>query len=102
MPEHWTWNGSFVPPGEPIPGKSYRADGWSYRDFLGQWFTVKVWDEMVTSLGKEGRDFVYLAASSRPASGERPRLVRGQLLISPAGERDLKAWAHSKSLLGPQ
>ena len=60
--------------------KTYKADGWQYRDF--NWITELVYNEFVEIVGKE--NIVMLAGSSRiDQNGEK--IVRGQFLVSPEG-----------------
>ena len=70
------------PPGEPISGKTYIADGWVYRDFAGR-MTKNVYDELIALVGLD--NLVHLATSS--GSGPQGVWVRGQFLVSPEGQR---------------
>lgn len=72
-----------LPPGEPIPGKTYRADGWAYRDLPG-WITINNWEKFTAILGAE--NYVVLAMSLK---GDR---VHAQLLISPEGMANARAY----------
>ena len=82
----------FMPPGEPIPGKTYRADGWSYRD-APTWFTPEMWDYFLSIIG-EG-NYVVLAMSERTA-GDGTKSKRGQFIISPQGMENMRS--HGKGV----
>lgn len=86
MAEHPTM--SQMPPGEPIPGKTYRADGWAYVDPPTK-FSPEMWEYFLSVIG-EG-NYVVLAYSS----GED--WSRGQLLVSPAGWRNMTASIRRRS-----
>ena len=77
MSEHWSFRDPMnpLPPGEPVPGKTYRADGWMYKDFPR--FEPDVWDSLLLAIGTE--HFVPLSLANYGTS------KRGQLLISPQG-----------------
>ena len=77
------WGG--VPPGEPIPGKTYRADGWVYRD-LPTWLSPNMKDLFFSIIGVENT--VILASSERTI--DDVKYWRGQLLISPAGIENMR------------
>lgn len=79
------WDG--LPPGEPIPGKTYRADGWVYRD-LPTWLSMDMKARLFNTIGVENT--VILAASERTIEGVK--YWRGQLLISPVGMARIKAY----------
>jgi hypothetical protein len=79
MTEHISFK--MEPPGEPVEGKTYRADGWAYRDFFGAWFTEAEWTEILKMLGQEGKDYVILSFSKRMIGDDVQ--MRGQILISP-------------------
>lgn len=77
-----------LPDGEPIPGKTYRSDGWVYRDLPN--LTVKSFDELITLVGAENIVFLTLATRRWP-DGQTTK--RGQCLVSPAGLEALSAWS---------
>ena len=87
MAEHPSFQSPFIPPGEPVPGKTYRADGWGYVSAPGR-FSPKAWDRMMNDIG-EG-NVVVLAATTGTLPDGRP-FVRGQLLISPDGIKNIEA-----------
>lgn len=87
MSEDAGWAG--LPDGEPVTGKSYRADGWVYRDTDG-WFDKDGWFELLGIIG-EG-NYVILAHSVRGGKD-----YRGQFLISPIGMDRMKEWAKGKA-----
>lgn len=74
MTEHHSWTDPLLPPGEPIPGKTYRADGWAYIDFPR--IESHIWEALIEFLGEH---YVPLSLANYG------RTARGQLLVSPAG-----------------
>lgn len=60
------------PPGEPVPGETYRADGWRYVDT--KWYPAKDWDAIMT---------LYKHRVVVLARTQKGDMIRGQLLISP-------------------
>lgn len=87
MAEHWTFRG--CPPGEPIPGKTYRADGWAYCDPPGL-LAPDLWEEFLALFGGP-EDRVMLTQSSGFKNGKP--FKRGQFLASPKG------WASAEAAL---
>jgi hypothetical protein len=87
MAEHPSFQSPFLPPGEPVLGKTYRADGWAYIDPPTR-FSPEAWDGLMDLIG-EG-NVVILAATTGTLKDGRP-YVRGQLLISPDGIRNIEA-----------
>ena len=79
MTEHRSF--AHLPPGEPIPGKTYRADGWIYWDAPAR-FAPEAWSTLLEKLGKPHVDYVILASSSG-TEREGRGWIRGQLLIAP-------------------
>ncbi len=75
------WEG--LPPGEPIKGKTYRADGWVYRD-MPAFATDKVWDEFLDILGEDN----YRILGMSVTSGNK----HGQFLISPKGVKNMSTF----------
>ncbi len=71
-----------LPPGEPIKGKTLRADGWVYRDIPGR-LSHEMWDHLIGIIGVG--NFEILAMSI----GDDWK--RGQLMISPDGMKNLAA-----------
>ncbi len=82
MSQHWSFDNPLMPPGEPVPGKTYRADGWQYVD-LPTRLSPDMKVEFFAVLG-EG-NWVILAET------HGPDYWRGQLLISPEGQERMKA-----------
>lgn len=76
--------------GEPIKGKTYKADGWKYRDV--RWFTPTQYDELKTILGIE--NLVVLSEHHR--TGAAGTVIGGQFLISPAGMQRAIKWAEDQ------
>ena len=76
-----------VPQGEPIPGKTLRADGWVYRDIPGR-LSHEIWDYLIGVIG--AGNFEILAMSSGAD------WKRGQLMISPDGMKNLATVRESK------
>jgi hypothetical protein len=87
MAEHPSFQSPCIPPGEPVPGKTYRADGWAYTDPPSR-FSPESWDGLMDLIG-EG-NVVVLAKTTGTLSDGGP-YVRGQLLISPAGIKNIEA-----------
>lgn len=54
MAEHPSFQSPFIPPGEPVPGKTYRADGWAYIDPPTR-FSPEAWDGLMDLIGGERR-----------------------------------------------
>lgn len=70
----------WLPPGEPVPGQTYRADGWIYRDLPNM--LPDLLDQFVAIIGDE--NIVWLTKAERTwPDGQMTR--RGQILISPQG-----------------
>lgn len=82
MPEHSSFQNPFLPPGEPIPGKTYRADGWAYID-PGCRLSTEAWEVFIDSFGED--EIVPLAVSSGIHPSDGKPFIRGQLLVSPRG-----------------
>jgi len=80
------WAG--MPSGEPIKGKTYRADGWVYRDMPGK-LSHELWDKILAMLGK-GNYVVFIMS-------EGADWRRGQLLISPTGMDNLAIFLENKN-----
>jgi hypothetical protein len=77
-----------LPEGEPFPGETLRADGWVYRDLPRM-----TPDAMEKFLGIVGTEEVrWLTRASYPDGS-----TRGQLLISPQGMENMKAWTAANS-----
>jgi len=70
------------------PKHPLEAEGWRYTDPPGR-FSPEFWQKFLAILG-EG-EYLILAESSGVGSGGQP-WHRGQLMISPAGQRNLSAW----------
>jgi hypothetical protein len=75
--------------GEPIVGKTYKADGWVYRDIGGT--TTALWGELMTILGED--NVVVLAASTNRDN----TIIRGQILVSPDGVKRANEFAKSRA-----
>lgn len=73
-----------MPPGEPIPGETYRADGWQYIDMPAR-LSFGMKDKLFGIIG-EG-NVVTLAETIGPD------FWRGQILVSPDGQARLLAYA---------
>jgi len=78
MAEHPSF--SQLPPGEPIQGQTYRADGWAYHD-MPQWATLENFEKILDIIG-EG-NYVVMAMT------RKDNWVRGQFLISPRGYENI-------------
>lgn len=76
-----------VPTGEPFPGKPYMAEGWIYKDLPKMELTfIRQLKELV---GDE--NIVWLTYSSNS------QFARGQLLLSPEGQRLLKEYLEARN-----
>ena len=73
-----------LPPGEPIEGKTYIADGWVYRDMPGR-VSFEYWDKFLDLLG-EGNYVILIRSEGRDWK-------RGQFLISPDGMENLAVYS---------
>lgn len=80
--EHPTFKNAFLPEGEPVSGKTYRADGWAYVDPAGR-FSPEAWDTLMNSFGWD--EVVMLAGSSGIHPSDGKPFIRGQFLVSPKG-----------------
>lgn len=77
-----------LPNTEPFPGETLIADGWQYRDTPPM--LPAFWDGLLGAIG-EG-NYRLLTYAERTFKDD-PRLYkRGQMLISPAGIENIKAW----------
>jgi hypothetical protein len=94
MAEHPSFSGPLIPPGEPVRGETYRADGWAYLDPAGR-FSPKMWEHLLALIG-DG-NYVILAESRGIHPSDGKRYARGQLLVSPAGMASLKSAATQMS-----
>lgn len=81
--EHPSFKRHFLPPGEPVKGKTYKADGWAYHS--SKWMSRETWNEIFVLAG-EG-NCIILAMTAKTAQNET--LVRGQLLFSPEGQKNI-------------
>ena len=88
MGEHWSFNG--MPDGEPIPGKTYRADCWQYVDLQ-----VRLSPEMKIYFF----DIIGPGNSVILAQTIHPNWWRGQILISPQGQENMRAHTEARALL---
>lgn len=86
--EHWSFSNSFLPPGEPIKGKTYRADGWAYLDIPRM--DPEIWKLFLDILSVE--EYVLLAYSTGE-SKEHEKWIRGQILVSPVGWSNLETYS---------
>lgn len=75
--DSWYW----LPPGEPVKGKTYRADGWVYRDLPRMEY--ELFDAIKDVIGED--NIVWLALSDYGGA------MRGQALLSPTGVERLRA-----------
>ncbi|MES2753819.1 MAG: hypothetical protein V4659_04065 [Pseudomonadota bacterium] len=80
-----------LPPGEPIEGKTYRADGWAYIDPPGR-FSPEAWADFLAMFGA-GQAVILALSAGRTIEGAPWR--RGQILISPEGMRAAGAAAEA-------
>ena len=80
MSEDAGWFG--CPPGEPVQGKTYRADGYVYQDLPRM--TPEYFDELVSIIGAD--NIVWLSQADYGST------KRGQMLISPAGIAALSSY----------
>lgn len=89
MTEHPSFEG--LPPGEPVAGKTYRADGWSYMDTPK--FTPDMWKLLLGVIG-DGEYVVLAMSECRSPNDPSAGWVRGQLLVSPQGQKNSEAYAN--------
>ena len=75
------------PPGEPVTGKTYIADGWVYRDMSGR-MSYEMWD-LFTGLLGEGNYVILIMSQGHDWK-------RGQFLISPDGMQNLSDYLAAK------
>lgn len=92
--EHWTFAYHNLPPGEPIIGKTYRADGWGYFD-PGVKFEPEAWQDILNIIGEE-YEILAFSTGKFPKSGKP--WVRGQLLVSPKGLDNIKNYIDKKRM----
>lgn len=79
-----------IPDTEPFPDETLIADGWKYRDtppMLGQF-----WDELLGIIG-DG-NYRLLTLMERTYKDDDRLYKRGQMLISPAGIKNLEVRAN--------
>lgn len=88
MAEHQSFSNPFLPPGEPVEGKTYRADGWAYLDVPR--VVPEGWDLMVE---RAGADNIVVLAMTQGSTRDGQAYVRGQVLVSPEGLEALRAAA---------
>lgn len=83
---HLTEHPSFrqLPPGEPVPGHTYRADGWMY--LVVPSVTVGQWNAMLVTAGED--EVVLMSYDFTPTTIEN-----GRLLISPTGQARIEMHA---------
>jgi hypothetical protein len=86
MGEHPSFKG--LPPGEPIMGTTYRADGWAYVDPPGR-LSPKAWDQFLAIIGEGNYQILAMSSGTHPSDGLP--FIRGQLLVSPAGWQNMEA-----------
>jgi hypothetical protein len=77
-----------LPPGEPIKGKTYMADGWTYGDLPRM--APAFFDQFVEIVGAENLRWLTLANYGGPNGPSK----RGQYLMSPEGQDRLREYAH--------
>ena len=85
MTEHWSFKQHDLPPGEPVLGKTYRADGWQYID-LPKWLSLEMKDYFLKIIGED--NYFIMAHSERVIEGEK--YWRAQLLVSPDGQNNMR------------
>lgn len=88
MAEHQSFSNPFLPPGEPVAGQTYRADGWAYMNVSR--VVPEGWDRMVERAGAEN---LVVLAMSKGTNRAGQAYVRGQVLVSPQGLEALRAAA---------
>jgi len=82
-----------LPPGEPVLGKTFIADGWVYRDFAG-----KLKPEIYTAfLRLVGSSNYHTLAMSEGLDGSQVVWRRGQFLVSPEGQRRIAVFLGQKT-----
>ena len=76
------------PPGEPIGDKTLVADGWVYRDLPRM--TTEAMDIVLGIIGEGNYEFLTFAEYPDEEHG---KAVRGQVMISPDGTKNLERYA---------
>lgn len=92
MAEHESFRSAGLPAGEPVAGKTYRADGWAYIDPPTR-FSPEMWTYFLSLIGEE--NYVILAKSAGTSPHDGLPFVRGQLLVSPEGMENMKKSARA-------
>ena len=77
--------------GEPVPGKTYKADGWVCREI--QWTPLRAYVEFIEIIGLENLLFL---AGTRRQDKEGKVFARGQFLVSPEGMERLTEFVKRK------
>lgn len=88
MTEHPSFRN--MPPGEPVTGKTFRADGWQYIDLPSR-LTFAFKDEFFAVIG-EGNYFILAESFNRVEDW-----WRGQILISPEGQERMKNFSEREA-----
>lgn len=82
--QHESFDSPSMPTGEPIVGKTYRADGWEYKEI--PWTTVDALNKILSYL--EDEEYEFIALSSREMNGVM--CARGQVLFSPSAMKTIR------------
>lgn len=90
--QHPTFDTPFLPPSEPVTGKTYRADGWAYFDIPGR-FAPEMWEYLLSAFGENETHILTMTCGSN-ADGP---WVRGQILVSPQGIENSKAFRNKET-----
>lgn len=86
MAEHPSFQSPFVRPGEPVPGKTYRADGWQHLDTPRM--NEEFWNDLLRIIGT-GEFHLLSGGEMRRRTGvER----WGTIMISPVGQERIAAF----------
>lgn len=83
MPEHSSWNNPYLPPGEPVEGQTYRADGWAYQHMMLYWIGQHDWDLMEAVAGADQIHVLNKLDDTHPDFGTH--MTKVEYLISPLG-----------------
>lgn len=87
MAEHDSWKAWGVPAGEPVPGQSYHADGWSYHPAPPHWITKADFDMLQAVIGPENMHILNFVDHVHPNGTP---IVKAEFLVSPLGRLCLR------------
>jgi hypothetical protein len=83
MAEHWTFADPILPAGEPVKGRTFRADGWAFINH--PWTKEELWDGIFGDQNQGGvlpPEHFYIMSMSRKKLGDH-YVKGGVVLLSP-------------------